>query len=270
MNRVLDFIESGLGGNLSLATLAEIAAYSPCHFQRVFQGWTGESPNAYVRRRRLENGASRLRYDRSATVGDIALGVGFATAESFAHAFRKHFGMSASAWRALREDDALLNSEPRDRLPTLLVREFAPIDIAYVRVTGAYDAVIEPAWRRFMVWVEAAGLGGQPLIGIGVDDPGISPSNRCRYDLCVVLPPGWREGSARVARRRLLGGLYACSPFDGPRSALGAHWGRLLVHWLPASGLRLGDGHFLEVISPDARPDDPARLACELRMPVQR
>lgn len=276
MNRVLDFIETHLDANLSLETLAALAAYSPCHFQREFLAWCGESPNALVRRRRLETGGSRLRFTPGLRIGDVAAGVGFGTAESFARAFRAHFGMTPSQWRASaarmpeRAESALA---PTMSLPELSaqvqVQRFAPIEVAYARITGGYHNVRDDCWHRFLIWVSAAGLEGQPLIGVGLDDPAITPDHRCRYDICVVLPPGWSDGGVRVARRKLSGGRYACRAFRPDAGlAIGDAWLQMLTQWLPASGHTLGDGHFLQYFEHSAVPI--AQRASELRMPLLR
>jgi AraC family transcriptional regulator len=276
MNRVLDFIEANLDTELSLATLASQAAYSPCHFQREFLAWCGESPNALVRRRRLEAGGSRLRFSPSARVGDVALGVGFGSAESFARAFRAHFGMTPSEWRdggflAYEANQRHMPEPSRDAPPPVQVRQCAPFEVAYARVNGSYDRVVDAGWRRFLIWVTAAGLAGQPLIGIGLDDPSITPSERCRFDMCVVLPANWQGTTARVARRRLPGGRYACMPFPAlPEQALASAWMALLTDWLPLSGHALGDGHFLQVFEAGVRPFEHAAPRCELRMPLLR
>ena len=53
-NRVIDYIGGHLDGELSLASLAQIACFSPFHFHRIFQAVTGETLNSHVRRARLE------------------------------------------------------------------------------------------------------------------------------------------------------------------------------------------------------------------------
>src|SRR5476649_286477 len=60
LNQVLDYIDGHLGQNLNLDCLAALAHLSRYHFLRRFQQWSAEAPHAYVRRRRLETGASQL------------------------------------------------------------------------------------------------------------------------------------------------------------------------------------------------------------------
>ena len=62
----------------------------------------GETLGDYLRRRRVEVAAMRLAAQPRTTVLNIALSVGFGSAEAFARAFRSRFGCSPTAWRALQ------------------------------------------------------------------------------------------------------------------------------------------------------------------------
>lgn len=50
INRVFEYIYSNLDANLSLATIADIAFFSPFHFHRIFKAITGETINEYITR----------------------------------------------------------------------------------------------------------------------------------------------------------------------------------------------------------------------------
>lgn len=100
MQGVLSHIETHLAEDLSLTRLARLAAFSPFHFHRIFQAWTGETLKSFVRRRRLETSAARLVQHPQDKVVDIARACGFVSPESFSRAFREHFGRSPSQWRA--------------------------------------------------------------------------------------------------------------------------------------------------------------------------
>jgi AraC family transcriptional regulator len=100
VNRVVDHIGGHLGEELSLAALARVAAFSPFHFHRVFRAVTGETLFGFIQRLRLERSASVLLAVPDRSVLEVALDHGFASAATFARAFRARFGMSATAWRA--------------------------------------------------------------------------------------------------------------------------------------------------------------------------
>src|SRR3954465_12819694 len=99
INRVMDHIDAHLDETLDLEARAGVARFSPFHFHRVFQALTGETLAERVRRRRLEVAAGRLLTRANATALQIALEVGFNSAEVFTRAFRAYFGVTPSAGR---------------------------------------------------------------------------------------------------------------------------------------------------------------------------
>jgi len=110
MHRVLEHIDRNLDRSLDLAALAEVACFSQFHFHRVFSAWLGETMGDYLRRRRLEVAAMRLAAQPGVPVLQVALSVGFGSAEAFSRAFKARFGLSPTAWRA-RQSNARANSK---------------------------------------------------------------------------------------------------------------------------------------------------------------
>ena len=99
MHRVTAYIDQHLDQFLDLETLAEVAHFSPFHFHRLFSALMGETLGSYLRRRRCEVAATRLLAQPRLSVLQIALGVGFGSAEAFTHAFGVRFGCSPTTWR---------------------------------------------------------------------------------------------------------------------------------------------------------------------------
>ncbi len=99
LNRVVDYIDTHLEEELSLARLADEANFSKYHFHRIFSSSIGETLGAYIQRLRLERAAGYLGSDRNRTVTEIALDLGFSSPAVFSRAFRDYFGMSPSRWR---------------------------------------------------------------------------------------------------------------------------------------------------------------------------
>src|SRR5258708_21744605 len=99
MHRVTEYIDQHLDQFLDRGTLAEVAHFSPFHFHRLFSALTGETLGAYLRRRRCELASTRLLAQPKLGILQIALGVGFGSAEAFTHAFSARFGCSPTSWR---------------------------------------------------------------------------------------------------------------------------------------------------------------------------
>jgi AraC family transcriptional regulator len=293
VNRVIDHVRAHLADDLSLEGLARIAAFSPFHFHRVFRAITGETVFAFVQRLRLERAALALIHHRDQSVLGVALDHGFSSAATFARAFRGHFGMSATAWRAggaarwskqrkaNRNPGKAAPSRPRHdarRTPrresgmSVAVRELGPYHVAYMRQVGPYGAGGIPGlWRRFGVWMETHGLLGPARVGLGIghDDPLVTPPEKCRYDACVVVPAGF-VADRWVNLADIPAGTYAVTRFLGTAHDIRDAWDALYARWLPGSGYQPDDRPCLEVYRGDPRAaGPPGTFRCELCVPVR-
>jgi len=76
--RVIEFVESHLGSDLDLASLASVAAMSPYHFARRFKARLGVSPHAYVLERRIRRAQLTLAGNDNA-LHQIAATCGFSS-----------------------------------------------------------------------------------------------------------------------------------------------------------------------------------------------
>lgn len=93
LDRVADLIEGTLAQPPSLREMADVAAMSPFHFQRLFRATTGLSPHAYVIAKRLER-ARRMLGRSGSRVADVAASLGFTDLAHFRRAFRRQFNAS--------------------------------------------------------------------------------------------------------------------------------------------------------------------------------
>jgi AraC family transcriptional regulator len=285
MHAVIEHIDRHLDEDLDLATLAGVANFSAFHFHRIFRTWTGELLGDYLRRRRLEVAALRMRSQLQVPVLQIALGVGFGSAEAFARAFRTRFGCSPTQWRNSKRDQVNpKTSQARKELQRkngasrkkenamnvkLIDRE--PVQVAYLRRTGAYGPLIGKFWMETVApWMATNNLFGRERFGISLDDPTVTKPERCRYDACVQSPEG--EVLAGSPQHKVIaGGKYACLPFEGTSAEIGAAWDALLRDWLPQSGLQLDSRPFFEHYPIDGRYDPKTgRFTCNICVPVAK
>lgn len=297
MNRVIDHIDRHLAGTVDLASIADVANFSPYHFHRLFLAWMGETLGDYVRRRRLEAGALMLNHQRHTPVLNIALDVGFGSSEAFSRAFKQHFGMTPSDWRksapARREASLAAQRNPdqveskRDQVPVertgndgepffeepimnITIATLAPVRVAYMRHIGPYGPSISRFWQeQFLPWRHANGLEQASCYGIGYDDPDVTPPSKCRYDACVVVPEEF-VAHAPVSIATLPGGRYAVADFRGDGPAIGGAWIELLRRWLPSSGMQPDSRPFFEYYPADAYYDAASgTMECQLCVPVR-
>ena len=293
MHRVTEHIDQHLDQFLDLESLAEVAHFSPFHFHRLFSALMGETLGAYLRRRRCEVAATRLLAQPKLSVLQIALGVGFGSAEAFTHAFAARFGCSPTTWRLRQAAERAATSNPdqtngkpdqaegrqtrNNDVPKtqaetpmkveIVERKTTPI--AYLRHVGPYGEPIGIFWQaQVYPWMVTNGLIGQPRYGISHDDPTVTAPEHCRYDAgCELLDNALVGGNAH--RTTIPGGKYAALSFKGVVADFEPAWNKLLRDWLPSSGLQLDNRPMFEYYPTDSTYD-PATgiLECKLCVPV--
>lgn len=260
--------------------LAGIACFSRHHFSRLFSSMTGESVAAHTRRLRLERAAGELaRTDRQVLA--IALACGFEAPESFARAFKAHFGRTPTAYREgaselielphapngvrYGPDDAagrfvpLLQENP---MVEVKIERVPARRVAAVRHTGPYHE-IGSAFQRLCEWAGPRGVYGPSteFIGIFHDDPKQTEPAALRSDACATVPAGFEVGEGEgVSVVELPAGEHAVGVFKGPYQRLAEVYQWLFGTWLPESGRCPAESPCYEVYLND--PNQVAPEAC--------
>jgi AraC family transcriptional regulator len=96
--RARAFIDENLHRTIRVKDIGAVAQRSAAHFSRSFKQVTGESPHAYLVRRRLER-ACHLMITSSASLREIAQSVGFSDQAHLCRLFRQAVGQSPASWR---------------------------------------------------------------------------------------------------------------------------------------------------------------------------
>lgn len=99
VQRMQDYIEENLGGNITLAALSKVSLYSPWYSYRLFTQWTGLTPADYIRRLRLSESALKLR-DQACRIADVAFEMGFGSVDGYQRAFQREFGCNPREYAA--------------------------------------------------------------------------------------------------------------------------------------------------------------------------
>jgi AraC family transcriptional regulator len=115
MHRVLAHIDAHLDQTLGLATLADVAHFSPFHFHRLFTAWMGHTLGDYLRRRRVEvadRPAVPVAYLRH--VGPYGDAVGLFWQKAF-HPWRHQHGLQNQPCYGVGHDDPLITDPAQCR-----------------------------------------------------------------------------------------------------------------------------------------------------------
>jgi AraC-like DNA-binding protein len=98
LQRGRNVIEGSLSEAIDLHQVAREAALSPYHFHRSFTRLFGETPHAYLVRRRMERAADLLR-STDMPVTEVCCACGYESLGSFSTLFRKYAGVSPVQFR---------------------------------------------------------------------------------------------------------------------------------------------------------------------------
>ncbi len=267
--RVLMYIHENPAGDLSLDTLADVAAMSRFHWHRVFQAMTGETCAQAVRRIRLYRAACWLIHEDD-PVARIAAGVGYPNVQSFTRAFSDGFGISPGAFRnrgrlgrapkhklkgTFKMFDIETKQVPACRLAALLHKG------PYTDVGPCFEKLINTATSQNL-WPQVRGM-----VGVYHDDPNTvaEADLRCHAGLMIpadmVLPEGLDEVE-------LPAGPYAVLHYKGPYPSVKVAYDYLYGEWLPNSGREPANAPCYEVYLNSPADTAPEDLRTDICLPL--
>lgn len=137
LRRARDLIDRHFAERVDLDAMARAAGFSRYHFARAFRAAYGETPGAYLTRRRVERAQDLLR-SANLTVTEICHLVGFSSLGSFSAKFAELVGVPPTeyrrahaakggpppipgcflmVWSRPRPDSAIVEKPPADPLP---------------------------------------------------------------------------------------------------------------------------------------------------------
>lgn len=95
---VLNYIETHVQEDIRCESLVALAGFSKSHFLRVFEAYTGFTVMSYVRGRKLDLAAERLRNSND-KIAEIAYDYGFESHDVFGRAFKRVYGITPENYR---------------------------------------------------------------------------------------------------------------------------------------------------------------------------
>lgn len=214
-NRRIQLVAKYIGQNLDkpmqLADLANIALYSPFHFQRIFKQIMGETPAQYIKRLRLEEAAHKIVLSPELSILEIAFKVGFNSLESFSRAFKSYYLISPDNFKKLEQPKKLQviqhngiegeflqyhNNLFSDN-PSFVEYEGNEYDIVklpaikyiFLQTNLMPEQLIADHFKLLKSWASARDLATEngQLFGIIKDFPLFTPIAKCRYLTCLQV-----------------------------------------------------------------------------------
>lgn len=270
LQRVIHYIHDNPAADLSLDTLADVAAMSRFHWHRVFRAMTGETCAAAVKRIRMHQAAHML-VSGTDPISAIAAAVGYPQVASFSRAFSDIYHMAPGRFRTEgRITPQLVAVKTQEKhMHDVTIRDVPAKRLAALSHTGPYTE-IGRAFQSLFATIAARGYFDRIGKGVGVyfDDPMQTPPDALRSVAGVELNDGVAPPEG-VEAYDIPAGRAAVMTFTGPYSGLPAAWDALYGSWLAQSGEVPGDAPSYEVYLNDPTDTPPEALITELVLPLK-
>lgn len=294
INKVVEYIHENMDAELSLGKLSEIACFSPFHFHRIFSALLGETPNNYISRRRIEKIAGHLFYMRKDdSLTDLALKYGFKSINSFSRAFRSFYGISASEFVRIGQNEFSKIGKTQSKngtekvafekyfytmnnLKTWLlmktnveVKEMPELKLVQVRHQGPYKE-IGKAFNTLLNWAGPRGFLNFPktkMAGIYYDSPRVTDESKMESSACITIEEDV-EVSGEVSKITIPKGKFAVGRFEIGLDEFEKAWNSMSL-WIPENNFELRNGHFHEIYHNDAQQHPKGLFIVDICIPVK-
>jgi len=246
---------------------------------------TGETIADHVRRLRLERAAMELRSGTKQVI-QLALDAGYEAHAAFTRAFKAAYGESPAEFRRAAGPIAILAApsgvhfQPGVPLATfntnhitakvmkVITQKIKPMRVAYLRHVGPYEDVGQ-TWSDLMARLSAGKQihKGSWFIGIGHDNPSVTPASELRYDACVTVDGGY-EPKKPVRLQTIVGGDYAVAK-NCPVGKIKDAYQYLFGKWLARSSRELRPVPSFVVWADTFKGVVPGKWRVDIYLPLQ-
>lgn len=296
--RVMEYIDEHTDEAIHLSQMACAASFSPFHFHRIFTWMTGETPNNYVSRIRLEKVARLLQNEVNKPISVIAFECGYENLSSFSRAFKKHFHRSAKEFRQEAKgifskdgirysknghavskigknkqhiDDQFCSVELKQLIfmeTKIEIRQMPALHLICYRRTGAFEQIGQ-AYAELFKWASPRGLlhAHTKAVSLYHDDPSVTDIEKMRNDACLVVEKSIQvEGNIR--KHQTLEGKYAVGYFEIGLEDFEKAWNSMYA-WLSESGYQPKEASPYEIYHNDHEQHPQKKFILEICIPVK-
>jgi len=283
INAVVNFILKSPKNELPLNKLAEIANYSPFHFQKIFKQITGETPKQFIIRIRLENSAHFLITHRHKSITEIAFDSGFASPETFSRAFKNYFRISANELRNLSPKEHItlrksVNSKKNTDLNfftkeydakywtkylQVVVKKIASIRAVFVNTPLSDINKIQEGFKKIIQLADAHDLLTSDTKFIGIINPHTGLYQTAVTIQSYQLPP------KDMSITDIEGGKFAICKIKGDIPQIFHTFHAFYELWLPKSPYRIKQSYAFEILSQNPLTKPYCNIDREIYIPIE-
>ncbi|AZA78609.1 AraC family transcriptional regulator [Chryseobacterium sp. G0186] len=231
--KTIQYIDANLDTDLSLEKIAELSAYSPFHFHRIFKLITGETLQNYIIRRKIEKSAFFLAVHKNMEIKEIYLDLGFSNHSVFSKTFKKYYGLPPSEFRKTapeRFHKILQTQRKNGQIDTVFsqyictienllnwtkmnlkieVKEMPEMNLASVMSLGIVN--VESSFNVLINWAVGKKLFPKEnvkMIAVYHDSFKVTPPDKVRIHACMLLDEKLKQQEGEVFSETVGGGKY--------------------------------------------------------------
>lgn len=284
MNSYLDKIEMAvryicdhLDKPFNWKEVAMECGISEYHFHRIFSAQMNESPGNYIKRKRMEAAVAFLAYGcGEPSISDIALAVGYSSQANLTKAFKDYFGVTPGEVLKGEEGknskigkikskygkdfrikdlypDINLDSTRKEHFKEIYmkaeIKEIPVRRVVYRKSEGGYEkSSIHNTWKGLIedsMSLMQMKYEDMVTLGIGHDNPQVTPEDKCLYEACIVIDENTKPGD-KFQTKDLPAGKYACFRYQGKSEGVLQFYLDIYKNWFPNSKYEPGDFPLIE------------------------
>lgn len=267
IDAAVSYMEAHLKAPLTLRDVAKAVGYSLFHFHRLFLAVTGETPAAFIRRRRLTESARELFEPGKRTI-DVALAYQYDSQEAFTRAFRRQFGVTPGQYRLHQTGTPPypIASGGSIMEPRIVEKEsFTLIGMIYFGENQKGE--VGQLWGEFNP--RACRIPHRlpgTAYGFCFTDDRANPNF---WYLAGVPVEQIGEIPAEMVAKTVPAQTYAVFTHRGPVSSLGDTYSEAYRNWLPTSGYELAAHFDFELYDERFEGPEDANSETDVYIPVR-
>ena len=271
VNAVVDYINLHLGEEIDLKSLAKISHFSPFYFHRIMKAFLGEPIGTFIVRTRTETAARLLRYT-DLPIADIAYRIGYSSSSSLSKVFKQFYGISPLEYRNNKNfvimKPAIIHSELKLKRE---IKELPVRNMIYIRLFGDYKLNDYcGTWMRLQQFVqeEKLPMGEVMPYCIFHDDPKVTPIEKLRTDVCMVMPAAVTP-KGNIGFKQLPAGRYAIFLYKGSYEHLQSVYDTIYGKYIPEMECTFRDEASAERYLNHPADTAPDELLTEIYIPIE-
>lgn len=271
VNAVVDYINLHLGEEIDLKSLAKISHFSPFYFHRIMKAFLGEPVGTFIVRTRTETAARLLRYT-DLPIADIAYRIGYSSSSSLSKVFKQFYGISPLEYRNNKNfvimKPAIIHSELKLKRE---IKELPVRNMIYIRLFGDYKLNDYcGTWMRLQQFVqeEKLPMGEVMPYCIFHDDPKVTPIEKLRTDVCMVMPTAVTP-KGNIGFKQLPAGRYAIFLYKGSYEHLQSVYDTIYGKYIPEMECTFRDEASAERYLNHPADTAPDELLTEIYIPIE-